>query len=160
MSKTTCKRCGSTFEEVGRGRPRSYCVGCSPQDPAGATRARRERNGINAKARAARYAARPERACPECGSTFRGAWASDVVLASVWEARREPATTNPTTARGSEDGMTEKTTDDYAREQRGDQPARAVRQTEATAAEFEAYLRGEIELTPDDAGEPGDEENR
>lgn len=53
--------------------------------------------------------------------------------------------------------MTDKTTDDYAREQRGDPPARNVKRTEATAAELEAYLRGEIELTPDDNA---DEENR
>jgi hypothetical protein len=68
---TTCEACSAAFIQTGRGRPRRFCLACSPRDPIAATRAWRERNGINEKARAARYAARPIRSCRQCGDAFK-----------------------------------------------------------------------------------------
>jgi len=41
---TKCADCGAAFEPNGRGRPRKFCLDCSPRDPIEATKAWRARN--------------------------------------------------------------------------------------------------------------------
>lgn len=51
---TECRACHSPLpSQVGRGRPRAFCLACSPRDPVAATRAWRARNrdAINSKRR-------------------------------------------------------------------------------------------------------------
>ena len=64
-----CQDCGATFEQSGQGRPRKFCLECSPRDPAALNRAWRERNREELAARRRRPALAP-RVCTECGETF------------------------------------------------------------------------------------------
>jgi hypothetical protein len=48
----TCRQCGATFERAASpGRPRAYCLACSPRDPAACNRAWRARNRDELNAR-------------------------------------------------------------------------------------------------------------
>lgn len=68
---TVCEGCGDPFEQSGKGRPRRFCVVCSPADPVAATAAWRTRTGHSERRTAARFEARPERECDVCGELFK-----------------------------------------------------------------------------------------